>query len=536
MNEAIFNPVEEFESKYKNLHLQNVNQYFGRLVQQSGVNIEQNRETVRLHDEYKASVSKLTTKRNWWRFLRVLMCLTIILIPLVIIKVTPIIQQLLADIQTGDQKVAELFAEAQRQMLPLNQLFTDRDSLNLLETTLPLLRFADCFTAEQEADMITNYNYVGNNDLEQSTVEVLAGRYNENPFLFENRLIHRMGTETYHGYLTIHWTETYRDSNGHLQTRHRSETLHAMVVKPKPFYSTQAILNYCAQGGPELSFSREATYLHQKSDKEIERYVKHGEKKLKKMTDKAIKGGGDFMSMSNSQFEVLFNALDRDHEVQYRSLFTPLAQTNMVAMIRSKVGFGDDFTFIKNCRSNKIITHHSQGRVLRLRVGHYVSHSFDIIQSNFINKNVDFFKAVYFDFAPLWAIPMYQDRPVHSLQPIPPMAQKYSVQECESLVNVLDASYVVHPETKTQAILKAYHVGTRPLGDEVTVVAYSYDVIRRVDLIPMRGGDGNIHAVPVEWDEYIPLEATSNFVISKRETTPEQSILASRNGLCVTNY
>ena len=31
--------------------------------------------------------------------------------------------------------------------------------------------------------------------------------------------------------------------------------------------------------------------------------------------------------------------------------------------------------------------------------------AFDIIKENFISKNIDYFKAVYFDFAPLWAIP-----------------------------------------------------------------------------------------------------------------------------------
>ena len=53
-------------------------------------------------------------------------------------------------------------------------------------------------------------------------------------------------------------------------------------------------------------------------------------KKDEKKTDKAIKGNGDFMSMSNTDFEVLFDALDRTHEVQFRTLFTPLAQNNMV--------------------------------------------------------------------------------------------------------------------------------------------------------------------------------------------------------------
>ena len=103
--------------------------------------------------------------------------------------------------------------------------------------------------------------------------------------IFEDKLIHKMGLKTYDGYKTIHWTESYRDSNGNYRTRTRSQTLHATVTKPAPFYSAEVMLNYCAQGGPDLCFTRDATHLDRKTDKEIDRYVKRGERKLKKMTD-----------------------------------------------------------------------------------------------------------------------------------------------------------------------------------------------------------------------------------------------------------
>jgi hypothetical protein len=93
--------------------------------------------------------------------------------------------------------------------------------------------------------------------------------------------------------------------------------------------------------------------------------------------------------MSNSDFEVLFDALDRNNEVQFRTLFTPLAQTNMVELIRSSSGYGDDFNFIKQNRTNKIVTQHSQGRVINLLASAYFSYSFDIIKENFINKNTE---------------------------------------------------------------------------------------------------------------------------------------------------
>ena len=216
------------------------------------------------------------------------LCITLILIPLVILKTTPKIKSLRTEIEEADQRAEELFAEANEQMLPLNKLFTNRDALNIIESTIPLISFDDRFSVKQEVDMKINYDFSEFNADEQSTIDVLAGNYNENPFLFENKIIHTMGSETYHGYKTIHWTETYRDSSGKLRTRTKSQTLHATVTKPKPFYNTQIVLNYCSQGGPDLSFSRDASHLEQKSEKEIERFVKRGEKKLKKKTNKAV--------------------------------------------------------------------------------------------------------------------------------------------------------------------------------------------------------------------------------------------------------
>ena len=151
-----------------------------------------------------------------------------------------------SEIDQADKKIQELFALAQRQMAPLNSLFTDRDALKIIESAIPMISFAPCFSIEQEANMIINYDFNDHNNGEQSTVDILAGHYNENPFLFENKLIHKMGVEVYHGYNTIHWTETYRGSDGKRHTRTRTETLHATVTKPKPFYSTQVLLNYCA--------------------------------------------------------------------------------------------------------------------------------------------------------------------------------------------------------------------------------------------------------------------------------------------------
>lgn len=533
MDTMIYNPSEEFDSKFKAQHGEKTAAYFDELVKRSGVDIEGNRRTVAEYDSCEAIEAKLKKKIKMWQVLRVLMIITLVLIPLVILKITPMIKAMREELRTTDDRSNELLALAYRQMEPLNSLFTDLDALSIVESTVPQISFAPYFSAEQEENMRVNFDLRDCESIEESSVGVLSGEYNGNPFLFEDKLIHTMGEKVYHGYKVIHWTESYRDSNGNYRTRTRSQTLHATVTKPAPYYSSQILLNYCAQGAPDLCFTRDATHLENKSDKEIEKYVKRGERKLKKMTDEAIKENRDFISMSNTDFEVLFDALDRNNEVQFRTLFTPLAQTNMVDLIRSKTGFGDDFNFIKEKRTNKIITGHSHGRPLFPRASAYTSHSFDIASESFKRINAEFFKAIYFDFAPVLAIPMYQDRPVHSLKPIPEKPRTYSFGEFEAMANTLDKEAVVHPSSVTPAILKTSFISSEGDVDEIDVHAYSYETMPRIDFVMVLGGDGHMHSVPVPWDEYLPLERAERFSVCPADLAAEEDVLACRGSICI---
>ena len=532
MSSGIYNPLEEYEKTLKDFHIKKTNEFFDDIVRRSNVNIEENRKTVEQYNTYKENLAELKKKLNFKRVMRVLMIITVVLIPVVILKTTPKIRKLRDEVEHADKKAENLLKKAYEQMLTLNNMFTDRDALCIVHNAVPSLTFDDCFSAERELDMKTNYDFSLKANGE-STIDVLSGEYNENPFLFENKLIHKMGKHTYYGYKTISWTETYKDSDGKTKKRTKTQKLEASVIKPKPHYNTQVVLNYGSQSGAELSFSRDASHLEQKSEKSIERYVKRGEKKIKKMTDSAMSKNTDFTAMSNSDFEVLFDALDRNDEVQFRAVFTPLAQTNMVDLILSKTGYGDDFNFIKKKRMNKIISNHSQNRQMFLPASEYVSYSFDVIKDNFIGKNTEFFKAVYFDFAPLWAIPSYQERPVHSLKPLPEYSQLYSLKECETLANAVDKNQVVHPKTKTRAIINSSFVASSGGVDEICVTAYSYEIEHRVDVVSVLGGDGKYHDVSVPWDEYLPLEKKNEFYITKSENAQNSKALASRDGLCI---
>lgn len=98
MNSVIFNPLEEFEGKYKTLHFEKTNAFFNELIKRSGVNIEENRVTVKEYNLYKEKLKQLKKKLTLFKVLRVLMCITVIFIPLVILKTTPKIKALKSEL------------------------------------------------------------------------------------------------------------------------------------------------------------------------------------------------------------------------------------------------------------------------------------------------------------------------------------------------------------------------------------------------------------------------------------------------------
>ncbi len=476
MDQMIFNPLEDYEKRLKDAHAANAESFWQELVARSGVSPEENRTAVEKYNTQQKIADEANKKAGLFKALRVLAIIGMVVAIIAAVAmfansmILPGILLVLAGIgllllwllvlnpriKNLDQlhaqeqaKATELLNICWQQMAPLNALFGSWDGITLLEKTIPKFDFLPSFSQEQEKDMRENYNFSDYDNDEHSIVDTLSGRYNSNPFLFERRRVHQMGVETYHGYKTIHWTEWYTDSKGKRRTRTRSQTLHATVTKPKPFYHLETYLHYGAQAGPDLSFSRLNKHLEGKSERAIDAMVRRGERKLRKKAEEALENNQNFMGMTNTEFDVLFDALDRDHEVQFRLLFTPLAQTNMVDLLRSETGYGDDFDFFKRLRMNTIVSEHSQNRSFLIEPEKFHSHDFEVIKANFAQGHAEYFKAVYFDFAPLLAVPVYQERPVHSLDPLPDHSQKYSTWEYEALANAIGYDHLAHPNSKT---------------------------------------------------------------------------------------
>lgn len=558
MEGILLEPLKYYESVGKTAHAQNVNAHFDDLIEKSGVDVAENRATVKKYKAEMTTAQKIREKLSRKKALRVLLILAIIAcciaafigatkigennlqgglligggaalaiggIVLIVKVLNPRIKQVAAILEKHEKKAAELRESAEKQMAPLNALFTDADTLRLIEKTLPQLDFDDGFSVENHDLFVRQFDLVDEQSYHCSVTDTLSGRCFGNPFLYCDKVYHTLGTHTYHGALTIYWTESYTDSNGNRRTRTVSQVLHASVTKPKPYYSQRKTLYYGNQTADELSFSRSPQHSEDLSEKARARKVRRGAKKLAKKAEKATVKGGNFREMANEEFDVLFGATDRDHEVQFRTMYTPLAQNNTVDLLTSQTGYGDDFYFTKRRRCNMITSEHAQGWSMDCSARRYYSFDVDVARRNFTSFNENYFKSLFFDFAPLLAVPAYQEEPIHSLERPEEYPSYYSVYEHEAMANHL-GNALAHRDARTTSIMKTNFVCKENGMDRVAVTAYGYTTAERVDFIPRLGGDGKMHAVPVPWTEYIPVERTTQIAVgldaeAKREQTEE---------------
>ena len=544
MENLMLEPLKFYDNTAKSLHETNAKEYFEDLVKKSGVDIEQNKKTVASYKKQLSVVEGLNKKISKYKFLKgffiflivagfltaliggvsasgigQILCIVlglavgISLIFVIAKKINKLIKHFEEVHLKEKAKADNLLSQAQSQMAPLNALFTERDTFNLIEKTIPEIKFNDNYDSIIANDFIDNYNFIDQLDHNKSAINTVSGRLYQNPFVFCRYINHYMGTRDYHGSLVIHWTTMERDSNGRLRSVHHTQTLHATVVKPYPMYSYHTALSYGHQSAPDLNFTRDYEHVEDLSERQIEKKIKRGEKKLQEKARDALENGGNFTEMTNSEFDVLFDATDRDNEVQFRLMFSPLAQNNMVDLLRYEQGYGDDFIFMKRGKYNYIKSEHAQKWNMDAHPSNYYSYDFEQIKSNFINFNNEYFKSVYFDFAPLLAIPSYQAEPSLIFEPLQKDGSNYSAYEHEILANVIGSDKFRPKGSVTDVILKATYMCSYKETDCVMINAKSYVGHRRIDYIPTLGGDGRVHPVPVPWVEYLPVESNTKIAV-----------------------
>lgn len=539
-------PLKAYTEDYERAFDENAERYFDDLTAASGVNVEENRATVAKYRKQLEVIKKQKEKLNGaktgkgflialivigalavilgivslieggsalWSIAIAVGAVAIVVASVVIaLVINPKIKQSESAIAAHEQEASRLKDLAYTQMEALNALFESDATKKLIEKTVPKLVIDDNFDVRRYDYLANKYGFGDNDDTSRSTIALLSGEILGNPFVVDRELVETMGTKTYTGSLLITWTTSYTDSQGHTQTVQHSETLYASVQKPCPYYDEQTRLIYGNEAAPKLTFTHSPSHAERYSPSELARYVKKQGKALQKLSRKALTDNDDstnFTEMGNAEFDALFGAVDRNNEVEFRLLFTPLAQKNMLELMKSPRSYGDDFYFYKANCLNYISSEHSAQWDLDTDYHRYQSFDYDASRNEFISFNARYFKSLYFELAPLLAIPLYQQhKPVEYIYKTD-YSRNYTSYETECAVNKMGYQNFQHELAATPSILKAGTVSKGGSTDETRITAYAYATEERVDLVPVFGGDGFLHDVPVHWVEYIPVSRES---------------------------
>ena len=547
MQKDIYDPLKEYVNVYRDKFKEVAEKTFAELAAEAQVDVEKNRETCRRIYSEENSLSKVMTSIRWQKVWRVLLWLCVVVgfivgftmydvldyvdllivgfvifgaLGLLFTDINPKIKQMKSERDKLTAKVDKLKKEAWQQMAPLNNLY-DWDVLTRMMTkTVPRLEFDPYFTTQRLADLKATYGWSDSFNAGRSVVYSHSGLINGNPFVICRTRKMEMGTKTYYGEKTIHWTTEETDSDGKTRTVHHSETLVASVTAPYPEYFEKTRLIYGNTAAPDLIFYRKQSGLADSEGSLKFKMKRHSLRKKSRDLSNA-----DFAMMTNEEFEVAFDTSNRNNNQQYALLFTPLAQESMMNLLKDKkVGFGDDFDFGKQRMINIIFSKHMQSLNLDMNPQQYKGFDYDKAEADFYAINSRYFRAIYFCFAPLLCVPMYQQiRPQEDIYGRN-MQQHSSFWEHEALANFWGQGRFKHPSCVTNCILKTEQLQTIGDNSTIKVNAYGYRTEQHLEYVSKWGGDGNLHHVPVYWDEYLPVTGSGMIYLKEDNNFKDDSV------------
>ena len=288
MDSDIYDPLAEYKNVFRDRFRRIAMQTFDELAQEADVDVAANRITCSKIYNRNVDLSFLNSDINSWKVRSVVLIIaavagvlcffglydeldklckglivlaTIVDVAFLFTKVYPKLRNLKTERESLCGEIDVFTNEAWKQMEPLNRLYDWYMMTRIMSKTIPQLEFDPYFTAQRLADMREVYNWNDSFNAERSVIYCHSGLINGNPFVLCRTRMMKMGTKTYKGSKTIHWTTRERDSEGKYRTVRHSETLTATVTAPYPEYYERTRLFYCNTAAPDLIFHRaEMTY------------------------------------------------------------------------------------------------------------------------------------------------------------------------------------------------------------------------------------------------------------------------------------
>ena len=562
--EEIPYPVKMYADRFKAEHERNTEEKFEELLRQSGVDARENAALVTRIRRMEKDLSGLQSVLGRWRLLRGFLILIAVaggvgfvlyLLPFVWKEASSdlniphlwggvcllgLVGSLLlifygVNGRIGKMKglVAEKQAEldqkmqgAWAQMEPLNRLFQWDTIAGIVMKTLPIVSIDKYFSRQRMDQLCRYFRWKPESDGTRSILCCQSGTLNGNPWILAEALCQDWGVKTYYGSLQISWREqvSYTDSNGRTQYRWetRHETLTASLDKPIPVYERRKKLIYGNEAAPELVFSREPNELSGLGSGFLAR--RRLKSAIAALEKKSRDLDNDFMIMANEEFDACFDAVDRNNEQQFRLLFTPLAQQEMLALLRDKThGYGDDFAFIKDRMINIIASRHLNDSDISCAPELFRNYDLADAGKFFLAYSSEFFRSFYFSLAPLLCIPLYQShRNFEDVYQGIIDSGPVSWYEYESFANAIGDRYFAPSSAVTPSILKTGVVQQDGPAVRLQVTACAFRGEERVEYVSKFGGDGKWHKVPVHWTEYLPVARKTGMAVRETGTATRQ--------------
>ena len=552
--QVIYQPKKMYNSMLKKQYHDTAASYFDDLCAKSGVSKEENAALVKQYNQANDKFNEALKARNkiagkktllivlavlsfiaaiagiflgtsdldyafvGWIMLGVGLVLAIAFILIEVMTVEKKLKAAQAIVDEAKKKKDEILAACYKNTAPLNDMLDWGAPQEIMEKATPIIDLDPIFMGDRLQALMEKFGFEEVTDPNQSVLEVLSGQIQGNPFVLEKVLDCHMYEKTYEGTLTIHWTTTSRDSQGRIQTHHHSETLHAYVKKPAPRYTAITQLVYGSEAAPHLKFSRTPVHAEKMNEKERQSFIK---KRIKKLDKEEVKDLGNisenFTKMGDDEFDALFGAYDRNNEVEFRLLYTPLAIRNTLDLMKNPEPYGDDFSIYKNKMITVVRSEHSQRFDYSSSPTNFMGYDLSKMKDEFVAYCDKFIMNLFFDLAPVISVPLYQIHKPYDYIFKTPYRSNFSSFEQETLANGLDPMLFIPDGAGRDLplILKAESASRRGSGDSVRVNAMSFIEVPMVDYVSVFGGDGSWHSVPVHWIRYDEVHKISNMGIAK---------------------
>jgi hypothetical protein len=543
--EILYRPRELFDTKLKEAYHKSATEYFDNLSKEANVNVEENalhvKEYKKRLEEQKKLEQQASSAKGLKVFVIVMMIILfavgfivmvaglinassawyLIIVGLVLAgggvalavllgtKISKEVKEKERLLEMAKKRSEEALRLCYADMAPLNSSFDWNAPCAIMEKATPIIDLDPTFTPERFCYLRDKFGFEEEKDPHTTVLGAISGNIQGNPFIMEKIMTERKGDKTYTGSITITWTTTYRDKNG-VHTQTHSQVLTASIVRPAPFYRTDVRLIYGNEAAPHLHFSRTPKGADKLNEKERDKAAIKGMKKLRSLSEEQLKKGQKHVltPMGNDHFDVFFGAEDRDNEVEFRLLYTPLAQKNILDLIENPSPYGDDFVMVKSGMVNSVASAHSQHFDYSANPARFMGYDWNEMKSSFVSYCDSYIQSLFFDLAPLLSVPLYQMHKPHEYI-YGGFASNLTSFEHEIMANGMDASCFRPKKAADDLPLIIKEASSKKVGnaDEVLLSAYSFIETPMVEYVTKMGGDGHTHSIPVHWIKYDKVSA-----------------------------